>query len=300
MSKTLARRTDAAHPTTLRALRAELARISSPAEALAIADRAQRATRVFAAIGRTVEESNQYAEIYLCAYWKFGDLVANIERGRPRKTVTGNGFPGTENQRKHARRLCEAVKESEIADYVQTATQELEVASISGCLEWVDPGRHGNLKGDYEWYTPVAIIEAARAVMGGGIDLDPASCAHAQAVVKATDYYTEVDDGLAQEWHGRVYLNPPFAHPTVQRFAEKLLASPDVDQAVWLSNACVDTAWWQALATQGVVCCHLGRVKFYGPEGQLQPPTLGQTIIYLGPHKAAFRATFASFGVVLG
>jgi hypothetical protein len=47
------------------------------------------------------------------------------------------------------------------------------------------------------------------------------------------------------------------------------------------------------------VCCHLGRIKFYGPDGQLQPPTLGQTIIYLGEQRDEFRAAFAPFGVVL-
>jgi hypothetical protein len=286
-------------PTTIAALRKELRAVTTPAHALDIVSRAARAKRVFEAIGHSVEECNQFAEIYLAAYWKFGDFAADIERGRPRKTGIDAGFPGTEKQRTYARTLRNAVAETDIPKYVLAATSILEAASIAGCLEWMDPGRHGHLKGGYEWYTPAALIEAARAVMGGGIDLDPASCAHAQAIVKATEYYTEADDGLAQIWHGRVFLNPPFAHPTVQYFAEKLLASPDVLQAVWLSNACVDTAWWQALAAKGIVCCHLGRVKFYGPEGQLQPPTLGQTIIYLGPQRDQFRTQFAPFGVVL-
>jgi hypothetical protein len=288
-----------APPPSVATLRQVLRAATTPAQALNIATLAGRAKKVFDAIGRSVEECNEYAEVYLEAYWKFGYLVEGVPPHRPEKGAIDSPLPGTKMQRKYARTLRGGIREADIPTYVKVATERLEAASIAGCLEWVDPGRHGHLKGEYEWYTPPAIIEAAREVMGGGIDLDPASCDHANDVVKATEYFTEVDNGLEREWHGRVFLNPPFAHPTVQWFAEKLLNSPDVSQAVWLSNACVDTAWWQALAAKGVVCCHLGRVKFYGPDGRLQPPTLGQTIIYLGAHRETFRALFAPFGVVL-
>lgn len=284
--------------TAITQLRKELACVSSPVEALGIAERASRAKRVYEAIGRSVEECNQFTEIYLAAYWRFGDLVDGTRPGRPQKTRIDTGFPGSEQQRRYARKLHEAVKESDIPDYVQAATEKLEPASIAGCLEWINPGHHGHLKGEYEWYTPAEILEAARAVMGG-IDLDPSSCDHANEIVQAAQIFTEEEDGLRQHWHGRVFLNPPFAHPTVKYFAEKLLESiekADVEQAIWLSNACVDTEWWQSLAAHGMVCCHRGRIKFYGPDGQLQPPTLGQTIIYLGPQQEQFREQFAAFG----
>ncbi len=59
-----------------------------------------------------------------------------------------------------------------------------------------------------EHYTPPSVVEAARQTMGG-IDLDPASCATANRVVRATDYYNKSQDGLSREWHGRVLNNPP-------------------------------------------------------------------------------------------
>lgn len=217
------------------------------------------------------------------------------------KTRVDTGFPGSEWQRRYARKLHEAVKESDIPDYVQAATEKLEPASIVGCLEWIDPGRHGNLKGEYEWYTPAYILDAARMVLGA-IDLDPASCEDAQETVQATEYFTEEDNGLEREWSGRVFLNPPFAHPTVKYFAEKLLASFDagtVTQAIYLSNACTDTGWWQALAARGPVCFPAGRIKFKGPLHQGQSPTLGQTLIYLGENRTKFHDVFAEFGVVL-
>jgi hypothetical protein len=60
-----------------------------------------------------------------------------------------------------------------------------------------------------EHYTPPATVDAAREVLDGRIDLDPASCELANKIVVATKIYTRYDDGLAQPWHGNVFLNPP-------------------------------------------------------------------------------------------
>lgn len=59
-----------------------------------------------------------------------------------------------------------------------------------------------------EWYTPPDVIEAFRYAMGS-IDLDPATCYKANAIVKAEDCYTLEENGLLQRWFGNVFLNPP-------------------------------------------------------------------------------------------
>lgn len=62
-----------------------------------------------------------------------------------------------------------------------------------------------------EHYTPAWLVDAAREVLGGTIDLDPASCPTAQEIVQAAACFT--DDaglgGLAPDWYGRVFVNPP-------------------------------------------------------------------------------------------
>jgi hypothetical protein len=283
------------------ALRQELAAINTPAEALGVMDRAARTREAYRLMNHSVEECNQVAEVYLLATRKFGEMAKDIPAHRPKANIDVGLMEGTPRQRQYARKVEATAKESDILDYVREVTSEHDQASIAGLLEWLEPGRHGNLQGIYEWYTPPAIIEAARAVMGE-IDLDPASCAQANEIVQATEFYSEETDGLAQIWNGRVFLNPPFAHPTVKHFADKLLESfgaGSVEQAVWLSNACVDVGWWQDLAQLGSVCFHRGRIQFYGPDGKLQPPTLGQSIIYLGDNDAAFKEAFLPFGVVM-
>jgi hypothetical protein len=184
---------------------------------------------------------------------------------------------------------------------IDLALEHAAIQCIQICEQLLDAGRHGHLLGKYEWYTPQEIVEAARTVMGG-IDLDPASCSFANRMVKAQRFYSEADNGLEKEWKGKVFLNPPFAHPIVRHFADKLITSHKtgtVEQAVWLSNACVDVGWWQELASIGVICFHLGRIKFYGQDDVLQPPTLGQSIIYLGNRAPRFRQIFKPFGVVV-
>ena len=49
--------------------------------------------------------------------------------------------------------------------------------------------------GEFEYYTPEFIIEAARRTMGG-IDLDPASSFVANERVRATRYFDHLDDSL--------------------------------------------------------------------------------------------------------
>lgn len=84
-----------------------------------------------------------------------------------------------------------------------------------------------------EWYTPSDLVEKARLIMGT-IDLDPASCHTANQVVKATQYFNIMMDGLNQPWHGNVFLNPPYGKES-GAFITRLLQhfdAGDVTQAM--------------------------------------------------------------------
>jgi ParB family chromosome partitioning protein len=154
-----------------------------------------------------------------------------------------------------------------------------------------------NNSGDNEWYTPAEIIKAARQVMGG-LDLDPASSEEANAVVKAATFYTAEQDGLKQTWKGTVWLNPPFAGELIGRFAQKLVDSEQVAQAVVLVNNATETRWFQLLLTKAAcLCLPAGRVKFWHPR-KVATPLQGQAILYFGPHKGKFHAQFKHFGAV--
>lgn len=67
-----------------------------------------------------------------------------------------------------------------------------------------------------EWYTPKEIIDAL-----GEFDLDP--CAPMRPLWRtARVMYNKEQDGLKQEWEGRVWLNPPYSRPTSDRKLDQM------------------------------------------------------------------------------
>lgn len=151
------------------------------------------------------------------------------------------------------------------------------------------------------WYTPPDYIEAAVAALGA-IDLDPASSDDANAVVGAARYYTAEDDGLGRPWSGRVWLNPPYGQPWVDRFCSRLVREYEtgtVPAAVALVNNGTETGWFQDLcAAAAAVCFPRGRISFWQPGVESRQPLQGQAIFYLGGEPERFRAAFVRFGVV--
>jgi phage N-6-adenine-methyltransferase len=158
--------------------------------------------------------------------------------------------------------------------------------------------------GEEEWYTPDRYLEAARAVLGG-FDLDPASSARAQGRVRAGRFFTKEENGLEQEWRGRVWLNPPYSFPAVEHFARKLAEEYQagrVTAAIMLTNNSTETEWFQAAA--GVcasLCFPTPRIKFISSRTgeEDSSPLQGQAFFYFGEDVGRFFAEFSPFGFVV-
>jgi hypothetical protein len=166
----------------------------------------------------------------------------------------------------------------------------------------LSPGAHvGNNSGDNEWYSPEPFPSLACEVMGG-IDLDPASTAEANAVVQAKEFYTKEQNGLRYPWAGRVWMNPPYATELIGQFCDKLVeeySAGNVEQAITLTNNSTETIWFHCLAEVGAALCFpRRRVEFWHPRKE-SSPLQGQAVIYLGENVEAFRDAFdPAVGVV--
>jgi ParB family chromosome partitioning protein len=153
--------------------------------------------------------------------------------------------------------------------------------------------------GENEWFTPAEYIELARAVLGA-IDLDPATRVEAQKIIQARQFFTKADNGLKHEWHGRVWLNPPYSF--IAQFADKMieeLRAKRVTAAIMLTHNYTDSDWFQSLATiADKICFADSRVKFYKPDGKIANPTQGQAFFYFGAHARTFVEKFGPIGVM--
>lgn len=120
-------------------------------------------------------------------------------------------------------------------------------------------GHHSPVMQKDEWLTPPFILEAL-----GPFDLDP--CAPERPPWKtAARSFSRRDDGLAQEWTGRVWMNPPYGKHTgtwLSRLAEHgdgiALVFARTETAMFF-----DQAWGEADAMLFI----RGRLHFHHVDG---------------------------------
>lgn len=182
--------------------------------------------------------------------------------------------------------------------------------------------------GVQEYYTPANIIEAARQVLGGYIELDPASCLEANRTVCAERYFTKEDDGLSKEWRARtVWMNHPFGkeeYPCGPNCKKKICPKRGYHQTVyqpgngdWITKfvwsyqaghfkaglnitfASTSEDWFQPLL-QFPACFLRGRTNYNTPGGGTtsQVPK-GSAVFYLGSNVPLFYKVFSGLGNVV-
>lgn len=134
---------------------------------------------------------------------------------------------------------------------------------------------------DY-WATPPEIVSCLESEFGA-FDLDP--CCRPETA-KARKFFVEADDGLAQQWHGRVFLNPPYSNPAP--WLQKAIEETETGRAslvVALLPVSTDTAWFHDLVKPHAEIRFVrGRIRFYGWKGTPigSPRTPSMFAIYRG------------------
>jgi len=266
------------------------------------------AMQEYARQARDTELLQHATEIRLRAERRAGEILAETQKAKPRCS----------NQ--HEERLRTATDPPTLAELGLTKTQsarwqqiaalpedkfEIRVEQAKARVEGVTAGssHRTGYTGNYEWHTPSEYVEHARRVLGA-IDLDPASCALAQETVRAARYFSADDDGLAQQWCGRIWLNPPYNQPAIEQFVDKLieeLAAARTSEAILLTHNSTDTAWFHKAANAAsAICFTRGRIAFVDTAGERAAPPQGQAFFYFGQDTRPFEAEFVTLGFVVG
>lgn len=187
-------------------------------------------------------------------------------------------------------------KRREITSFPPTATV-LETRGVPAALQSSESN---------EWFTPWEYIDAARSLMGS-IDIDPASNEYANQVVQATTYFDINTNGLAQEWKGHIWLNPPYgftnSRSNQEIWTQHLIEQYDngngpITEAVLLVNANTEAKWFQPLYDY-LICLTNHRIRFYNNSGDASQPTQGNALVYFGKQRRRFIELFSQFGTVI-
>lgn len=207
------------------------------------------------------------------------------------------GFPkdmGPDN-RKFARRFYEVLQSGELGKAIEKVESQ---GPIAYRLPIALPAQAYN-SGVNEWYTPKEYADAARSVMGG-IDLDPASTAEANEIIRATRFFTAAEDGLQKKWTGRVFMNPPYSSEVIKLFIEKFcdeVTTGNIIQGIVLVNNATETSWFFLLGSVcDMVCFPSGRIRFWNPDKESATPLQGQAVLYFGENRIDFYNVFSSLG----
>ena len=240
----------------------------------------------------------------MCENWRLlGEVIPRlIVIGKPKGTaayLTLGKLGVTKNQSSLSQKLAKTAP-IELQKRLK-AHYDKDKGELPGLWTASRPVPHvSQNSGENEWYTPAVYIEAAKQVMGE-IDLDPASSAKAQETVGARVWYDKDENGLEQDWTGRVWLNPPYASGLIDKFMAKLRESFDsrhVDAAISLTNNATDTDWFGGAAESASAICHVAkRIKFLNADGNPElTPLQGQICLYFGHRPEAFVDSFSAFG----
>lgn len=128
-----------------------------------------------------------------------------------------------------------------------------------------------------DWATPPHVFAALDRDFGFELDV----CASASNA-KCSRYFTREDDGLAQEWVGVVWCNPPYGRG-IGDWLTKAADSADAGATVvCLIPAKTETLWWheQVMARASEVKLVKGRIAFGDGTGS---STFGSAVVVYRP-----------------
>ena len=120
-----------------------------------------------------------------------------------------------------------------------------------------------------DWETPTDLFEQLNMIYR--FTLDPCSNGNN---AKVANHFTVQDDGLSQDWSGRVFVNPPYGRAIGDWIAKCHESAKDCECVVALIPSRTDTKWFhEHVLHKASILFVKGRLKFEtdGVPGQSAP-----------------------------
>ena len=118
------------------------------------------------------------------------------------------------------------------------------------------------------WETPLAEFRFWDSLFDFSCDV----CAVAENA-KCKNFFSPEQDGLAQEWKGVCWMNPPYGRGIGKWVRKAYESSQAGATVVCLVPARTDTSWWHDYVAKGQVHFIRGRLKFGDGKGSAPFPS---------------------------
>lgn len=144
-----------------------------------------------------------------------------------------------------------------------------------------------------EWYTPKCVFDA----LGVSFDLDVAAPAGGAPHVPASAHLSS--DALETDWHGFVWMNPPFGgRGAIKPWLDKFISHGN---GIALTPDRTSAPWFQDASRKMQAVLFTRKIRFLRPDGtEGKSPSNGTALMALGiaGTAALSRASYRGFGTL--
>ena len=127
-----------------------------------------------------------------------------------------------------------------------------------------------------EWETPQWLFDLLNKEFHFNLDVCASEVNH-----KCEKYFSKEDDGLAQNWHGICWMNPPYGREIAKWMAKARRESENGCFVVCLVAARTDSEWWWEYCISAEIRFLKGRLKFGNVSGNVNTSPFPSAVIVL-------------------
>lgn len=265
----------------LSAAQRALVEVETPADAKELYDKLEALSQYARRYRLDHDKQNEIAEAKLRTARKGGALLAETNRYKSDSRRASESLPEEMTWSQSSRwQAIAALASSDFEEHIATvlASDGDEELTLAGLLRFKRLGVHFS-SDTGEWETPQDLFDTLDAEFGFDVDV----CATADTA-KCARYFTREQDGLAREWAGTCWMNPPYGSAIGAWVRKAWESAQNGVTVVCLVPARTDTGWWWDYCRHGEVRFLRGRLRFGG--GDTGAPFPSAVVIFGRPSNA--------------